>query len=88
MNIEEKLRKQEKKFAYTLTGIFLLIGAWFIKQIGISNKEKATGVQQPMDAFDKAGCLVVIVLGSLIALGIIIGVLVGIYEFVSNNKLT
>ncbi len=72
MDIGEKQRKQEKNFAHTITIVFLLIGAWFIKQNAALDKEKITGLKQPMDTFDKAGCLVIVVLVSLLAIGIII----------------
>ena len=78
-NIEEQ-RKQEKNFAHVLTVIFLLICAWFVKQNAKINREKETGVKEPMDVFDKAGCLVVVSLLGLLALGIIIGIIGGLYE--------
>ena len=84
----EKRRKQEKNFAYVLTVLFLLIGAWFVKQNAKINKENETGIKQPMDTFDKVGYLIVLCLITLLVVGIIIGSILGFCDFFMSNRIS
>ena len=82
---EKQQRAKEKNVAHVLTLLAMLGGAWFLKQRAKTKREQETGIKEPPDIFDKIGCVVFGGLALLIGGGIVIGLLVGIYDFFNKR---